>query len=209
MKLYADRPLRLANQVLGDLLVLIVVWFAVRLGRGTHGRVAELAGPGRAAEDSARNIGGKLRGAAESVADTPLVGGTLAQPFRDLAATSRSLADTAQSYQDAVEQVATLAGVLVAAVPILLILIVWLPRRVGWVVEATAASRLMSSHASADLLAVRALARQPLRRLSRLSPEVVTGWKAGDPAATRELAALELDELGLRHAEAPATSVTG
>ncbi len=198
MKLYADRPLRLANQVLGDLLVLVVVWFAVRLGRGTYGRVAELAGPGRQAEDSARTIGGKLRGAAASVADTPLVGGTLAQPFRDLAATSRSLADTAQSYQDTVERVATLAGVLVAAVPILLILIIWLPRRVAWVVEASAASRLMSSHASADLLAVRALARQPLRRLSQLGPDVVAGWKAGDPAATEELARLELDELGLR-----------
>jgi hypothetical protein len=47
-------------------------------------------------------------------------------------------------------------------------------------------------------LAVRALARQSLRRLAALGPDVVAGWKAGEPAATEALARLELDQLGLR-----------
>ena len=199
MTLYADRPARLTRQLLGDLALVVVVWLSARLGRGTHERLAELAGPGRDAEAAARDLDGRLRGAAGEVADAPLVGETLARPFRELASTSGDLAATAQDYQDAVEQVALLAGVLVAAVPIVVALVLWLPPRVAWVVEASAARRLLrSGPAAADLLAVRALARRPLRRLAALDPSTVGGWRAGDPTATETLAALELEALGLR-----------
>lgn len=199
MKLYADRPLRLVNQLLGDVVVVALGYLSVRLGLGAQDRVGELAVPGREAEQAARGLDGALRETAADVDDAPVVGGTLGKPFRVLAATSRDLAGTAQSYQDAVADLALLSGLLVAAVPILLLLLVWLPRRLAWVVEASAATRLMrAGSASAELLAVRAMARQPLRTLARLGPDVVSGWKAGDPAATERLARLELDELGLR-----------
>jgi hypothetical protein len=198
MKLYADRPGRLAGQLLGDVLVVVLVYLSVRLGRGAHDRVAELAGPGRDAEAAARDLHGTLRGAAGDVGDAPLVGGALARPFRALASTSRDLAESAQSYQDAVAQVATLTGLVVAGVPVVLLLALWLPRRAAWVVEATAAARLVrAGSASAELLAVRALARQPLHRLARVGPETLAGWKAGNPVATAELARLELAEIGL------------
>jgi len=198
MKLYADRPLRLLNQLLGDVLVVIAVYLSVRLGQATTDRVAALAGPGREAESAARDVDGRMRDAAGGVADAPFVGGTLAKPFKALAAASRDLAATAQDYQDTVADLARLTGILVAGVPILLLLLLWLPRRASWIVEASAAHRLLrTGPAGADLLAVRALARQPLRRLAKLDPAVVRGWKADDPAATAELARLELDELGL------------
>lgn len=199
MKLYADRPLRLVNQLLGDVLVVVAVYASIQLGRGATDKVAALAGPGRDAESAARDVDGRMRDAAGGVADAPLVGGTLAKPFEALASASRDLAATAQDYQDTVADLARLTGFLVAGVPILLLLVLWLPRRLAWVTEASAAHRLLKAGpAGADLLAVRALARQPLRRLGRLDPDVVRGWKADDPAATAELAALELDELGLR-----------
>lgn len=198
MKLYADRPLRLVNQLLGDVLVVVLVYLCVRLGRATMDTVAALAGPGRDAEAAARDVDGRMRDAAGGVADAPLVGGTLAEPFKALAGASRDLALTAQDYQDAVADLARLAGILVAGVPILLLLALWLPRRLAWVAEASAAHRLLKAgSAGADLLAVRALARQPLRRLAKVDPDVIRGWKADDPAATAELARLELDELGL------------
>ena len=199
MKIYADRPGRLAGQVIADLAVLLVIWWAIRAGRGTQERVAALATPGRDAEAAARDLDGRLRDAAAEVRDAPLVGDALAQPFRDLAATSRDLAESAQAYQDTVADVALLAGIAVAALPIMLVLSLWLPRRLAWIAEASAASRLQRrGPVAADLLAVRALARQPLGRLARLDPAVVTGWKAGDPDATRRLAQLELDDIGLR-----------
>lgn len=199
MKLYADRPGRLLTQLLGDILVVIAVYWAVRLGRGAHEKVGALAVPGREAEEAATSLDGQLRSAANDVGDAPLVGDTLSRPFRALASTSRDLAGTAQSYQDTVADVALLTGVMVALVPIVFVLAVWLPRRLSWVLEASAAQRLMrAGPAATELLAVRALARQPLSRLARLGPEVVTGWKAGDAASTATLASLELDELGLR-----------
>lgn len=198
MKLYADRPGRLLAQLLGDVLVVIAVYWAVRLGRGAHEKVGALAVPGREGEAAARDLDGKLRSAANDVGDAPLVGDTLGRPFRALAATSRDLAGTAQSYQDSVADVALLTGVMVALVPIVLVLAAWLPRRLAWVVEASAAVRLMrAGPASTELLAVRALARQPLAHLARLGPGVVTGWRCGDPEAMDTLARLELDELGL------------
>lgn len=199
MTLYADRPLRLVNQVLGDVLVLLLVYLGVRLGLAARDRVNGLAAPGREAEEAARGLGGTMRGAAGDLADAPVVGSALSRPFRALASTSRDLADSAAAYQDAVGQLATLTGVLVAGLPIVVLLVLWLPRRAAWVVEASAAVRLMAAgDAAADLLAVRAMARQPLRALARLGPDVVTEWKDGDPAATSRLARLELDALGLR-----------
>jgi hypothetical protein len=199
MKLYADRPVRLLNQLLGDVLVVLAVYWFVRLGVGAREKVAALAGPGRDAERAARDMDGTMRGAAGDVSDAPLVGGAISKPFKALAASSRDLAATAQDYQDTVADIATVTGLVVALVPIVLLLALWLPRRIAWVVEASAATRLMrSGSASAELLAVRALARQPLRRLAGLGPDVVHGWRAGDPEAMDTLAALELDELGLR-----------
>jgi len=160
MKLYADRPGRLLTQLLGDILVVIAVYWAVRLGRGAHEKVGALAVPGREAEEAATSLDGQLRSAANDVGDAPLVGDTLSRPFRALASTSRDLAGTAQSYQDTVADVALLTGVMVALVPIVFVLAVWLPRRLSWVVEASAAKRLMrAGPASTELLAVRALAR--------------------------------------------------
>jgi len=199
MKLYADRPTRVLSQLIGDLAVVILGYLAIRLGRATHSLIAELAGPGREAEATARQLDGQLRDTAGDLSDAPLVGGALSTPFKALASTSRDLAQQAQDYQDAVERFATLAGFLVAGFILLILVLAWLPRRVAWIVEASAASRLVrGTPGSADLLAVRALARQPLRRLAKLGPEVVDGWKAGDPEATERLARLELDELGLR-----------
>jgi len=201
MKLYADRPGRLVVQLLGDVLVVIAVYWAVRLGREAREKVGALAVPGREAESAARDLDATLGETARDVGDAPLVGDTLARPFQALASTSRDLAETAQSYQDAVADLALLTGVMVGLVPTVILLVLYLPRRLSWVVEASAASRLMRARpASMELLAVRALARQPLSRLARLGPGVVTGWRDGDPDATDTLARLELDELGLRPA---------
>src|SRR3954447_15048300 len=115
MKLYADRPTKVLAQLAGDIAVVILVFLAVRLGRGTHEKVAALAAPGRDAEDAARSTAGTMRDAAGSVGDTPLVGDTVAKPFTALAATSRQLAQSAQAYQDSVERLAVLSGILVAA----------------------------------------------------------------------------------------------
>ena len=62
----------------------------------------------------------------------------------------------------------------------------------------TVASRLRVDVPGKDLLALRALATQPLRRLAALDPQIAAAWRRGDPRAVETLAALELRGLGLR-----------
>lgn len=44
---------------------------------------------------------------------------------------------------------------------------------------------------------MRALSRADLPRLAALPPGVVAAWRRGDPEATRRLAAVEADSLGV------------
>ncbi|HEV7384427.1 MAG TPA: hypothetical protein VGN89_06075, partial [Phenylobacterium sp.] len=60
------------------------------------------------------------------------------------------------------------------------------------------ATRLRAVTAGRDLLALRALATQPLKRLLKVDPEIAALWRRGDPEAVEALARLELRALGLR-----------
>jgi hypothetical protein len=59
-----------------------------------------------------------------------------------------------------------------------------------------------------ELLAVRALATAPLPALAGLPAGTGSAWQAGDPAAVRALAGLELGRLGLRLPEPEPVGVT-
>jgi hypothetical protein len=94
-----------------------------------------------------------------------------------------------------VRQLALWLGVVVAAVPVIALLLAWLPRRVTWMREAGAASRLRLDGADLELFAIRAVANRPLRQLHRVSPDPAGDLRAGEFQA---LADLELRALGLR-----------
>ncbi len=200
MKVYAERPHRATGQLSGDLLVLLWVLFWVYAGTRVHERVSALAEPGREAEQAGRDLQRGLSDAAGSVDDVPVAGDALREPFDQGAGAGRGLADAARDYQEAVADLALLATVLTAAVPIVLVLARWLPRRIAWAREASAAARLLRSDgpAALDLFALRALAQQPLPQLAGVAPDPAAGWRAQDPAVTRDLARLELHRLGLR-----------
>jgi hypothetical protein len=199
MKLYADRPVRLLRQLLGDVLLVVLIGLCVRLGQSVRDHVEALAGPGRDAEAAGLRFQHSMRDAAGSLSDVPLVGDGVSAPFRGAAASGRDLAEAAKSYQESVADLARVLGLTVALIPVLLLLALWVPRRVTWVVAATAAARLSrAGHGARDLLALRALSRRPLPELNRLSPDIAAAWRAGEPAAIDDLAALELDDLGLR-----------
>jgi hypothetical protein len=70
--------------------------------------------------------------------------------------------------------------------------------RVRWIRRATAAVGLREGTAGRDLLALRALATQPLRRLAAIDPDPVGAWRSGDESTVEALARLELRRLGVR-----------
>jgi hypothetical protein len=181
------------------LLVWIVGW--VLAAQAMHRAVLLLAGPGQAVEDLGRSVGGSMESAAGVAEDVPLVGDALAAPFDALADASGSVRGAGQSAQDAVDTLATILSVSVVVLAVGWMLLRWLPWRMRWVREATAAQRMLTGSpaggADLELLAARALVTAPLPRLAALPPGTGAAWRAGDPAAVRALAALELDRLGL------------
>ncbi len=198
MVLYASSPVRRARQVAADLLFLVWIFAAVRAGQAVHQATLRLAEPGRQLEAAGRDIGTNLRSAAEQVGALPLVGGDLRGALDRTAASAGTLVSAGQEQQSAVGRLAVLLGVLIAVVPILLALGLWLPARVRFIRRAGAAQRFLDADADLDLFALRAMAHQPLHVLARISDDPAGAWRRGDPAVVRELAVLELRSVGLR-----------
>ena len=193
MRLYAETPARFARQAAADvaaaLFLLLAVWVALEVRDG----VLLLRAPGDGLTTAGDAIGGAFASAADSARRVPLVGDDLAGA---LGTGTKAGAGLAEAGRRQVEAVLTLAFWLTAAliaVPALAVALIWLPPRLRFVREATAAARLRASGDSGrDLLARRALVTLPLTRLSRLD------WDDPDT-----LAALELHRLGLRGRERP------
>jgi hypothetical protein len=195
VKLYAETSGLRARQVIGDLAV--VAWTAawVWAGVNLYRLVGKLAVPGARLEQAGGGFAGDVAEIQQKVGRIPVVGGELQGPFGRLAGVGQTLADAGATQQQVVHQLALWLGVLVAAVPIVTLLLAWLPRRVGWAREAGAASRLRLAGADLELFALRAVANRPLRQLHQVTPDPAGALRAGDYEA---LADLELRALGLR-----------
>lgn len=197
MKLYAESSVRRARQQLGD--VLLVVWVAVWLWLAAVVRDATLglAVPGEQLSSAGDRLADGLRDAGASVGDVPLVGDQVRVPFDGAGEAAERIAAAGDAQVAAVHDLAFWITLAVGGVPVLLALAVYLPLRWRFVREATAAQRFVDSAADLDLFALRALARQPMRRLARICDDPAGAWRRGDPAVVRRLAELELRDSGL------------
>ena len=197
MKLYADAPGRQARQVLGDLLVILWVAMWVELAYVVRDATLALATPGEAIEDAGTGLAARLRDAGGTVGDLPLVGDEARTPFDRAGEAADQIAAAGAAQVEAVQTLAFWLGLCVGAVPVLIVLAVWLPLRWRFVREATAGRRFIDSAADLDLFALRAMSNQPMHRLARISDDPVRAWREGDPHVVRALAALELKDAGL------------
>ncbi|MET7750733.1 hypothetical protein [Micromonospora sp. NPDC005367] len=198
MKIYADRFPTAARQFLTDLLVVVWVYAAIRGALWLHDLVQKLAVPGQKLEGAGGGLADNLAEAGGKVGGVPLVGDELTAPFERAAGAARALAEAGRDQQELVDQLALALAVAVLIFPLGLVLVGWLPLRVRWVRRAGSAAKLAAAPGGRDLLALRALARQPLDRLTRIAPDVAEAWRRGDDATVDALAALELRRLGLR-----------
>ena len=197
MKLYAETAGLRTRQLLGDLGVLVWTALWVAAGLSLYRLVEKLAVPGARVERAGSNFAGDVAEIQQKVGRLPVVGDELRGPFGRLAGVGRTLADAGATQQEVVHQLALWLGVLVAAVPIIALLLTWLPRRVTWIREAGAASRLRLDGADLELFALRAVANRSLRELYRVTPDPAGDLRTGEFEA---LADLELRALGLRAA---------
>ncbi|MGX7826646.1 hypothetical protein ACTG9Q_16290 [Actinokineospora sp. 24-640] len=194
MRLYAETPVRRLGQFVADLAALAFLLLAVWVAMAVRDGVLLLRAPGEGLTTAGNAIGGAFTSAADTARGVPLVGDDLASALGTGTAAGTSLADAGRWQVDAVTTLAFWLTVALIAVPALALALVWLPRRVRFARDATAAARLRAQGpAGLDLLAMRALHTQPLSRLARLrTPD----WRDPDTAAV--LAGWELRRLGLR-----------
>jgi hypothetical protein len=94
-------------------------------------------------------------------------------------------------------------AIAVASPPILAIGMPWLFMRVRFFRRKWTVIALAQTPAGEQLLALRALANRPLRRLTEVNPDPVGAWRRLDPEAVRGLAALELRSAGVARVKPP------
>jgi hypothetical protein len=197
MTFYADLPARRTRQVLADVAVVVWVVLWVQVGVAVHEVISRLAAPGRTLEQAGTSLEGGLRDAADGVSGVPLVGDGLRAPLDAAGGAASSITDAGTSLQDGVAQVALIAGLGVAAWPILGVVALWLVLRLRFARRATAAHALLAGGGDLDLFALRALSRLPLPALARVSADPAGDWRRGDPDVVRALAELELRSAGV------------
>lgn len=184
--------------MVGDVLLLIWVLVWIKVGYAVHDATMLLARPGQEITDAGNGLAEKLRDASSAVGDTPLIGDNLRSPFDGAGDAADKIAGAGTSQVHAVEQLAHWLGWTVGLIPILVLLAVYLPLRWRFVREATAGQRFIDTADDLDLFALRALARQPMSQLAKISPDPAGAWRRGDPEVVRRLALLELSDVGLQ-----------
>jgi hypothetical protein len=194
MKLYAELPRYRAGQLARDFVTLLWIALWVRIGFRIHELVGALAGPGRIVEGAGTDLVRSAEEASRGLADVPVVGGALRVPFEAIAAAGRTLHAAGSTQQDVVATLALWLGACVAVIPIGYVLLKYVPDRVRWVREATAAQRIRLDADDLRIFALRAAVNRPLWELRAATPDPGGALAAGDYEA---LARLELHALGL------------
>lgn len=201
LTLYPDLPAQRRSQIVRDVLVLLLIVFFVWCGMRVYDLVTALAVLGEGVREAGTTVEGGFTSVADAVGGIPLVGDALSGAFNSVGdGTGGNLADLGQSGVDAVYLLARSLGILTAALPISVLLVAVVPRRVRTIREMSAA-REVSSFDVTDperrkLLAMRAAFGLPFRELLPYTRDPF-----GDLAEGRydALVAAALADVGLQH----------
>lgn len=201
MKLYSDFGPRRSRQIVADVTALALIGAWVWLGITVYSLIENLSVYGVQMEDAGAGFRETMTQVGETLGGIPLIGGGIRTPFDGASEAGGALEAAGQSQQVAINQLATVLGIGIAALPILTILLLWLLPRLRFAQRAYRAQKLVKSGAGVDLLALRALASQNISALAAVDPDAMAAWRRGDDQVMRKLAALELKSSGVRMAD--------
>lgn len=194
---YATTPARLLAQLVSDLVVVAWTTVWVLVGMAVHAAIATIAEVGRQVQTGADGVSGNLSSAGDSVDDLPLIGDGLSGPLRAASDAAREIAGAGQSLDSTATWLAWVLALAVASPPILAVAMPWLFLRVRFFRRKWTAITLARTPAGEQLLALRALANRPLKKLMDVSIDPVSAWRRDDAIAVRGLADLELRAAGV------------
>lgn len=195
MKIYAETPRKRTRQIIQDAILLgwILMW--VLFGSVAHDVVAKLAEPAASVARNSDSLSDSLAEISDQVDGVPVVGGALEEPFSSSSRAAAAVARESREQRELFLTAALWIGLFIAVGPIAVSLLLYLPFRIRWVRQATAADRIRLDADDLYLFALRAVANRPFTELRKATPDPGAALAAGDYAA---LARLELEQLGLK-----------
>jgi hypothetical protein len=200
LRLYAQTPARRNRQVLVDLVAVALIALTVWAAFFVREVIMLLAEPGRKVESSGDGLAAELGNVGDAASDVPLIGDVLKQPLQSAADASTGFADAGASLQETVAQVADVTATALIVIPVLLILVLWLPPRLLWIRHSVVLRRLADAPGGADLLALRALTGSSAALVKLPTPPggFADAWRRGDQEVIATLCAVALAHAGLR-----------
>jgi hypothetical protein len=195
MKIYAETPRKRTRQIIQDAILLgwILLW--ILFGSVAHDVVAKLAEPAASVARSSDSLSDSLADISDKVDGVPVVGGALEEPFSSSSRAAAAVARESREQRELFLTAALWIGLFIAGGPIALSLLLYLPFRIRWIRQATAADRIRLDANDLYLFALRAVANRPFTELRKATPDPGAALADGDYAA---LARLELEQLGLK-----------
>ncbi|MCM3500898.1 hypothetical protein M3667_03270 [Microbacterium sp. P26] len=198
MKLYSDFAAQRARQMTADVVALALIALSVSAGVAVFATVDQFSQLGRQIQSTGLDFRASMTDVGTRLGGVPLIGEGISAPFATASSAGDTLAAVGQTQQDLVRQAAIALGVGVAALPILLILLIWLLPRLRFAMRATRTRDLIRAGVTTDLLALRALTNQKVGAITKVAPDAVTAWRRGDAEVMNRLAGLELRSVGVR-----------
>lgn len=194
---YAATPVRVLLQFVSDVIAIAWTMLWVVIGLAVHDAISTIAEVGRQVEEGANGIAGNLDSAGNGARDVPLIGDDLSKPLTAAGDAARDIAGAGHSLDTTATWLAVVLAIAVAAPPILAVAGPWLWARLRFWRRKWIVAGLAETPTGQQLLALRALANRPLRRLVAVNADPVGAWRREDPIAIGGLAALEMRGAGI------------
>jgi hypothetical protein len=194
---YATTPGRLLVQLLSDVTVVVWTYLWVLVGLSVHTALSTIAEVGRQFEHGAGGVADNLGSAGHSADHIPVVGHTVSKPLTAASKAALDIAGAGHNLDTTAAWLAVVLALAVAAPPALALVMPWLVLRIRFFRRKWTVSALAATPEGEQLLALRALANRPMRRLTAVSADPVGAWRHEDSAVIRGLAALELRSAGI------------
>ncbi|BFM24378.1 hypothetical protein [Microbacterium sp. che218] len=198
MKLYSDFAAQRARQMTADVVALALIAISIATGIVVFSTVNQLAQFGVQMQNAGTDFRTSMTDVGTRLGGVPFIGEGISAPFSTASSAGDTLAAAGQTQQDLVLQAAIALGVGVAALPILIVLLVWLIPRLRFISRATRTRALMRAGLNTDLLALRALTHQKAGVIAKIAPDAVGAWRRSEPEVMQRLAGLELRSVGIR-----------
>jgi len=185
--------------LVGDLLAIALLVLFAWVGLKVHDAVDRLAVLGEGVQASGGAIEKGFDSAADAVDGTPVVGDEIGDGLRSAGEGSGGeVVDLGEEGEEGAHDLANVLGFVTFALPALLVIVVWLPGRIGQIRRLRAASQVVGDRATPErrrLLAMRAAFSLPYGQLLAYTRDPLGDLEDGRYDA---LVAAALEDAGLR-----------